>query len=249
MRGAEGLPLLVEDMAVALKDAPVDSLASVVPPSFAALVAARLTELPPAAAEVVRAAAVLGADLRWKLLSPVTGHEEAVVLDGLRSATTAGLLAVRDGQLVWRHALTRDAVAATLLPPERAVLARRGADTLLDCGGAEDDGLAAELLVVAGEDERAAELLLRLAHRDLARGALRSALALLGRVPRIGARATEVAGDRVWLLTQLGQASAALEEGRPCAWLGDRSGARRAVSELGTDRGAGPPVGPGTSAT
>ena len=186
VRRAEGLPLLVEDLAVALKDAPAGSLASVVPPSFAALVAARLTALPPAAAELVRAAAVLGADVRWTLLSAVTGHEEAVVMDGLRSATTAGLLAVRDDRLVWRHALTRDAVAATLLPPERAVLARRAADALLDRGGAEDEGLAAELLVVAGEDERAAELLLRLAHRDHARGALRSALALLGRIPQVG---------------------------------------------------------------
>ena len=226
MRRAEGLPLLVEDLVVALKDAPADSLASVVPPSFAALVAARLATLPPAAVEVVRAAAVLGPDPRWKLLSAMTGHEEAVVMDALRSATTAGLLAIRNGQLVWRHALTRDAVAGTLLPPERAVLARRAADALLDRGGAEDEGAAAELLVLAGEDGRAAELLLRLAHRDLARGALRSALALLGRVPQVGARAAEVAGDRVWLLTQLGQASAALEEGDRA--LGSATGAGHA---------------------
>ncbi|MGH3943985.1 MAG: hypothetical protein ACRDSI_02895 [Pseudonocardiaceae bacterium] len=34
-------------------------------------------------------------------------------------------LSVEDGRLRWRHALTRDAVLATLLPPERAALAAR----------------------------------------------------------------------------------------------------------------------------
>ena len=70
-------------------------------------------------------------------------------MDALRSATTAGLLAIRNGQLVWRHALTRDAVAGTLLPPERAVLARRAADALLDRGGAEDEGAAAKVVARA----------------------------------------------------------------------------------------------------
>jgi tetratricopeptide (TPR) repeat protein len=85
---------------------------------------------------------------------------------------------------------------------------------LLEQGGVEEESLAAELLVIAGEDKRAAELLLRLARRDLARGALRSAMALLERVPQVsGCRATAVAGERVWLLTQLGQSSSALEEG------------------------------------
>ena len=48
----------------------------------------------------------------------------------LRAAADVGLLVVADGRLRFRHALTRDAVLATLLPPERAALAARAARVL-----------------------------------------------------------------------------------------------------------------------
>src|SRR5690349_3162403 len=56
-----------------------------------------------------------------------TDDAEAVVVAALRAATDVGLLVVADGRLRFRHALTRDAVLATLLPPERAALAARAA--------------------------------------------------------------------------------------------------------------------------
>jgi DNA-binding CsgD family transcriptional regulator/tetratricopeptide (TPR) repeat protein len=214
VRTADGLPLLVEELVAALLRAPADAAGPGVPPTFAALVAAQLDGLSPSAAAVVRAAAVLGTDPPWWLLPVVCGLPEPVVVEELRSATAAGLLVVREGRLGWRHALSRDAVIATVLPPERVMLARRAAEALLAHGGVEDEPLAAELLGAAGEHDRAAELFIRMAHYDLARGALRSAEGLLARMPQSGgARAAAVAAERVWLLTQLGQAPAALEEG------------------------------------
>ena len=60
----------------------------------------------------------------------------------LRAAADVGLLVVADGALRFRHALTRDAVLATLLPPERAALAARAA-RVLDARG--DRAVAARL--------------------------------------------------------------------------------------------------------
>ncbi|MBV9919755.1 MAG: AAA family ATPase, partial [Pseudonocardia sp.] len=198
---SDGLPLLVEELA--RQSGPG------VPPTFAALVEQRLAELPDAAAEVLRAAAVLGADPPWALLPQAADRPEPAVSATLRAAADAGLLVVRDGELRWRHALTCDAVAATALPTERAAVARRAADALLARRAPEDDVRAAELLAVAGEDGRAATLLLGSARRDLARGALRAAAALLHSLTAGGA--AEAAGDRVVLLTRLGRAADALD--------------------------------------
>ena len=154
---------------------------------------------------------MLGTDPPWALLPHAANRPEPVVSAALRAAADAGLLVVRDGELRWRHALTCDAVAATALPPERVAVAGRAADALLARGAPEDDVRAAELLALAGNEGRAATLLLRSARRDLARGALRSAAALLDRVP--AARAAEAAGDRVVLLTRLGRGADALEVG------------------------------------
>jgi len=199
---ADGLPLLVEEL--------VRQGRPGVPPTFAALVEQRLADLDGDAAVVLRAAAVLGVDPPWTLLPQVADRPEPVVSAALRAAVAAGLLVTVDGELRWRHALTCDAVAATALPPERAATARRAADVLLARGRADDAAVAA-LLVVAGEDGRAAALLGQAARRDIARGALRSAEALLDRVP--AARAADVAADRVVLLNRLGRAADALDVG------------------------------------
>ena len=199
---ADGLPLLVEEL--------VRQGRPGVPPTFAALVEQRLADLDDDAAVVLRAAAVLGVDPPWTLLPQVADRPEPVVSAALRAAVAAGLLVTADGELRWRHALTCDAVAATALPPERAATAGRAADVLLARGPADDAAVAA-LLVVAGEDERAAALLGQAARRDIARGALRSAEALLDRMP--AARAADVAADRVVLLNRLGRAADALDVG------------------------------------
>ncbi|WP_344253546.1 AAA family ATPase, partial [Pseudonocardia hydrocarbonoxydans] len=165
---ADGLPLLVEELTTGLvrsgglrREAGRLGVAGTpaprVPDPFARLVEARLTALAPAHRDLVVAAAVLGPELDWALLVPATGAPERDVGAALRAAHGAGLLV--DGPR-WRHALTRDAVLATLSGPERAVHAAALA-TALDAAGADATrpGLVADLHARGGRPGRVARLL------------------------------------------------------------------------------------------
>jgi len=184
-----------------------------VPPTLTALVAERLAALDEPARAVLTTAAVLGPELDWRLLAPTAGTTEAEVLRALRAGVGHALL-VADGQaLRWPHALTRDAVLASLLPPEHAAVAGRAARVLANRAGPDDEPRAAELFVEAGEPDTAARLLLRLARRDAARGALRRAEQLLATAAGVGAGAevtAAVAIERIGVLTLVGRASDAL---------------------------------------
>ncbi len=210
---AEGLPVLVEELLAGLLEPGRGPAQVPVPPTLAGLVARRMASLDEPARMVLQAAAVLGTEPDWILLAAMTGHDEPAVLRALRAATGAGLLVADGTRLRWRHALTRDAVAATLLPPEQAVLARRAAAEVSARGGPHDDALAAELFALAGDAAGAATVLLRLACRDMDRGALRSAADLVARAAATGAIPAQVAITRVSLLTLLGRGPEALEAG------------------------------------
>ncbi|WP_433336857.1 ATP-binding protein [Spirillospora sp. CA-294931] len=193
---SDGLPFLVEELVA-------DGVAGGVPPTFAGMVEVRLRALGPRRRRVVEAAAVLG-EPDWTLLGAVTGLAEDAVHGALRAAQPR--LVVPEGRgLRWRHALTREAVLAAIPPAERAALARRAGEALLG----RDEVRAAELLRAAGDGDRAAEIFLRLAARDLDRGAPRDARAKLERAGDGAGAAVE----RVRLLTLLGEADAALAAG------------------------------------
>jgi hypothetical protein len=215
---ADGLPLLVEELVDGLARGPGAGDGLPMPPTLAALVARRLAALAPAQVRVVQAAAVLADVADWTALSAVTGQGEQEVLDALRAAAHVHLLTVDGaGRLRWRHALTRDAILAALLPPERAVIAGRGADVLLERARPGDDARAAGLLEQAAQPARAAGVLLALARRDVARGALRSAEQWLDRAAATGAAAGDVLVERVRLLTLTGRAVEALRIGGTAA--------------------------------
>ena len=142
----------------------------------------------------------------WPGAAPADEVEGAVVA-ALRAAADVGLLVVADGRLRFRHALTRDAVLATLLPPERAALAARAARVL---DGRGDRALAARLYRESGDPARGAEIFVELARADVGRGAVRSAAAFLDEAGEHAAPA-----ERVHVLTLLGRAVEALEAGEP----------------------------------
>ncbi|KAB2345216.1 ATP-binding protein [Actinomadura rudentiformis] len=206
VRKSDGLPFLVEELVAGGMEE------RSVPPTLAGMVAARLDALGPEQRQVLEAAAVLGDEPDWTVLGKATGLAEDVVLDAARAAQPRLLVAAGDA-LRWRHALTRDAVLETVPPPVRAVLACRSAEVLLGRAGPEDDVCAAELLAIAGEQARAAEVFVRLARRDIARGALRDARDLLDRADGLASPSSAVAIERVVLLTRLGEADAALKAG------------------------------------
>ena len=184
---SDGLPFAVEEL--------VAAPGSAVPPTLAALVADRLAALPDPAQAILHTAAVLGPELDWRLLGSAAGTSEQEVLRALRAAVGQALLVADGPALRWPHALTRDAVLAVLLPPERAALAGRVARVLAERAGPDDEPRAAELFVEAGEADAAVALLLRLARRDAARGALRSAEHLLATAAGAG-DAAGPGGDR-----------------------------------------------------
>ncbi len=165
---AEGVPLLVEE----LLNAPG------LPDSLAATVTARLGELDEEVRAVLSAAAVLGRDFEWELLAAMTGRTEAAVGQALSAGVGSLLLTRHGGRLRFRHALTRDAVLDTLLPPDR----RRLAAAALECVGeltAPAAGVgretAIDLAVRAGNNRQAGLWLIDAGREALSWGALASA--------------------------------------------------------------------------
>ncbi len=205
---SEGLPLLVEELLAGVLAAgppwSAGGSAVLVPPTLAGLVARRLVSLTSRQRRV---------DPDHVILAAVTGLTERAVVDALRAAAAVGLLVPAGDRLSWRHGLTRDAVLATVIAPQRCAPARRAAAVLLRRGGVDDDVHAAELPAVAGDAQRSAEIFLGLARLDLTAGALDSAEQLLPRAAATRALRPAVAAERVRLLTLRGEPTAALRAG------------------------------------
>ena len=124
---------------------------------------------------MLTAAALVGGEPDWSLAAVITDLDEPTVLATARAAADAHLLVAEQNRLRWRHALTREVVLATLLPPERSSLALRAAGALRARGGEDDESVAADLLAAAGERDEAAAIRLRQVVRDITKGAMRSA--------------------------------------------------------------------------
>jgi len=173
-RTADGVPFLIEEV-----------LASPgVPASFLDTVRARLSALADAERLVLGAAAVLGRQFDWRLLGRVTGEPPDVVASALERGVEQVLLSVDDGEFRFRHALTREATVAAVLPPRRAALAASALAALEDAhpglpGPYRDAG--ADLALQAGDPERAGTLLYASGRESLRRGALATAVETLSR--------------------------------------------------------------------
>ena len=228
---ADGLPFLVEELLAGLVGAGVlverdgrwlttGPLDWRVPPTFADAVGRRLDALTAQARGVLRAAAVLGRSFDWSLLSAVTGLADAEVVAVLRQAVSTQLLTAQADGFRFRHALTRDAVLGDLVAPERAGLAGRALAAVEqahpDLPGTWCE-LAADLAEAAGNQPRAAELLLEAGRRAMAAGALATAEATLqrasGLVPDDPVRAVLVDDARTDVFALAGQVDRAFEVG------------------------------------
>ena len=207
---ADGFPLLVEEL---LGADPSTPHTSVVPSTVAELTAAKMTSLDVRAQILVRTAAVLGVRFGWDMLASVVDHEPAGMIDALRAAVDADLVVeLAEGGFAFRHALTRDAVLATTLQPERAIIARRAWEALKLGEGARDSawcGQAAEFAAVAGEAEAAVTLLHTGARVDLKRGSLATAEATLQRARSLAVDAAQIVETDELLADVL------IQQGRP----------------------------------
>jgi DNA-binding CsgD family transcriptional regulator/tetratricopeptide (TPR) repeat protein len=215
---AEGVPFLVEEVLASC----VASGALVrehggwklrtdrvpkVPETFQGIMRERLRSLGEEDRGVLGAAAVLGRRFDWSLIPDAADLDRETVLSALRSAVNAQIVSPEDSPegaaFRFRHALTREAVLEDLLPPERAELAARAAQTIRRA----HPGLpgpwcerAADLQELAGDRMAAARLLLESARRSLARTGLASAESALD-------RARSLAGDDRELTIELDEIS------------------------------------------
>ena len=193
---ADGLPFFVEELLAGAVDAGAliqngdgwavtGQIAPQVPRTFVDSVHRRLASLGEAA-RILVTAAVLGRRFDWTLLCAVTAEPEGAVLQALRAGVDAQLLVTEpsaSGSFRFRHALTRDAIVDRLMPIERAGIAGRALEAILDAHPdlpGEWCDLAARLAEGAG-DQQAAALLVESGRRSLARGALASAEDAFGR--------------------------------------------------------------------
>ncbi len=257
---ADGVPFLVEELlAVAASSGALvqrhgawayePSTEHVVPLTFADSVRRRLATLGSDGRQVLGAAAILGRRFDWELLAPITGLAERAVVATLHAGVGAQLVSLHDDRSFrFRHALSRDAVLAELLPPERVALSRRALDAI-ERSHPELPGpwceLAAEVAVAAGDRDRAAVLLLEGGRRALGAGALATAEAILGRARSLATDHPEVAVEvedcLLSVLVLAGDHDEALEQGRSLLGrLGDRpaQAARRAEVRVRLARAA-----------
>ncbi|MGE5137406.1 MAG: helix-turn-helix transcriptional regulator [Gemmatimonadota bacterium] len=139
---AEGNPYYGEELLAAGGDCAGVAL----PTEVAALLLARVEQLPPAAQQVLRAAAVAGRRAEDDIVRAASGLEAGGYEDAIRESVAHQLL-VPDGQgYAFRHALIREAVYGDLLPGERTRLHARFAELLADPDRlAAVPGTAAEL--------------------------------------------------------------------------------------------------------
>ncbi|MGI5131396.1 AAA family ATPase [Pseudonocardia sp. CA-107938] len=196
---AEGSPFLVEELLAGLvaSDALtfVDGrwsrsgeLTPTVPSGLKESIRSRAGALDPTSRRVVDAAAVLGRRFDWQLLPGVAAVDGRAVVDGLRAAVAEQLFEVEDGEFAFRHALTREALLADLLPPDRRDLAQRARSVIVRAHPGLPGALCeqvAELAEAAGELADAADHLVESARRALAQGALGTAETTARRARRL----------------------------------------------------------------
>jgi DNA-binding SARP family transcriptional activator/tetratricopeptide (TPR) repeat protein len=144
-----GNALFLVELATVAEEAPL-------PDTVRAAVVGRVTD--PEVATSLESAAVLGPEFDLDLLAGVLRRSALEVLDHLEAGLRDGLLQERESEVVFRHALIRDALAAGVSTPRRALLHREAVRVLLDRADA-DPLVIAHHARLAGEVATAASAL------------------------------------------------------------------------------------------
>ncbi|MGD9527783.1 helix-turn-helix transcriptional regulator [Pseudonocardia sp.] len=258
----DGTPFLVEELLAGLVAAGhlrwldgswacEGELTLTVPVSLRESVGRRMVGLTPTARRVVGAAALLGRRFDWELLPGIAEVDGRSAADALRAAVDEQLVDVDGAGFAFRHSLTREAVLADLLPPDRRDLARRAWPAIERANPGLPGGLcelAAELAEAAGASGAAAQRLVESSRRALAAGAFISAEAAARRAVRVAPPGDAVALDAgeslLRVLVAAGKPGEAGEAGRrlaasvPPARRADLLAVTARAALAGGDRGA-----------
>ncbi len=145
----EGNPFFVEEVLKALQQQgqlvydgerwrhPMDVAGVTIPDTVRDAVLSRLDALTPEAQRILRIAAVIGQSFDADLLRAVSVAEQDDLVDALRAAIDAQLLApeIAGGPFSFRHALTHESVLGQLLEPERRPLHQAVGEAIEARGG------------------------------------------------------------------------------------------------------------------
>ena len=194
-RASEGVPLFVEEL-----------LASPgIPESVSETVRGRLAEFPDRERAVLEAAAVMGRHFDWEILPAASGRPPEVVSRALARAVDLVLVTADGTEFQFRHALTREALLTSTLPPR---LRRAAASALAAVDAAHPDleggwrDVAADLAARSGDRARA-RLLLDSGRYSLEVGALATAVSTLRRAAGLLEGSPERAGAELMLIEAL----------------------------------------------
>jgi DNA-binding CsgD family transcriptional regulator len=173
-RVSEGVPLFVEEL-----------LASPgIPETISDTVRERLAEFGDDERAVLEAAAVMGRHFDWEILPTASGQPPEVVSRALARAVDRVLVTADGARFQFRHALTREAVLMSTLPP-RLRRAAANALTAVDAAHPDLEGqwrdVAADLAARSGDRARAGRLLRDSGRYSLEVGALATAVETLRR--------------------------------------------------------------------
>ncbi|MEU3613364.1 AAA family ATPase [Streptomyces sp. NPDC006872] len=174
-RRAEGVPLLlVELLRGMLAERSViveDGRARLVnggrlPARFQTSIRQRLYRLSEPTRELVQAASAVGRTVTVELLAELLDRPVGALVGPVQEALDADLFAEREGRLLFRHDLIREAIEGCLPEPVRRALRRHAAEVMLARGAPLSE--AASLVVDSAEPgDRAAVKLLRAAAAEL----------------------------------------------------------------------------------
>jgi hypothetical protein len=155
-----------------------------IPQTISGTVRGRLAEFPDRERAVLEAAAVLGRHFDWEILAAASGQPPEVVSGALARAVDRVLVTADGARFQFRHALTREAVLMSTLPPR---LRRAAANALAAVDAAHPDleggwrDVAADLAARSGDRARAGRLLRDSGRYSLEVGALATAVSTLRR--------------------------------------------------------------------
>jgi len=203
-----GNPFLLTELARTLAEegiapvaASVDRVTAITPQAIANSVLIRIGRMPDGAAEIARAAAVLGDGADPGAVAALSGLEIEAVEEAADTLTAGGVLD-DSPSLRFTHPLVRTAIYDDLPANERGRMHARAA-AALDELGADPEGSAGHLLrVPRGGEEARLPLLRQAGAAALTRGAPGAAAAFLGRALEEGPRGP----DRRTVLAELGRA-------------------------------------------
>lgn len=222
-------------------------------PTVRAAIEVRLDHLAPRATAVLRAAAVLGPGLPAEVVAAgADGREgqprereadwQAVVAAGVE----AQILDPASEGLTFRHALTAEAVAATVAVDERRRIAGRALASIESRGSPDlDPAVLARLAALAGDADRAADHHLDSAEGHRRRAAVGAAIDQLDLAAALAldpARRRQIGMARVDALALAGRGEEALVEAGVLEASGQLSGVERARLDVARARSATGPA-------